>query len=204
MELLKLILLFLNGTLVEVADLESIEDVATEINDQSKGEFGVIATATAEGLLKLFSSSGANIKIVMTAISSFVTSMTDADNIATTVAATTTHRGQISLKSADDNVIKLTDGSTDNSGLAKLGLNGQSAMEEPGSGGVTVTSLSAATAALDNIDKAIETVSGFRASFGAVENRIDAKINNLTTLQTNTKAAQSRIEDADLQQRLQI
>ena len=48
-------------------------------------------------------------------------------------------------------------------------------MEEPGSGGVTVTSLSAATAALDNIDKAIETVSGFRASFGAVENRIDAK-----------------------------
>ena len=70
-------------------------------------------------------------------------------------------------------------------------------MEEPGSGGVTVTSLSAATAALDNIDKAIETVSGFRASFGAVENRIDAKINNLTTLQTNTKAAQSRIEDAD-------
>ena len=91
----------------------------------------------------------------------------------------------------------MTDGSTTNAGLAKLGLNGQSAMEEPGSGGVTVTSLSAATAALDNIDKAIETVSGFRASFGAVENRIDAKINNLTTLQTNTKAAQSRIEDAD-------
>ena len=48
-----------------------------------------------------------------------------------------------------------------------------------------------------NIDEAIETVSGFRASFGAVENRIDAKINNLTTLKTNTQAAQSRIEDAD-------
>ena len=37
----------------------------------------------------------------------------------------------------------------------------------------------------------------FRSSFGAVENRIDAKINNLTTLKVNTQAAQSRIEDAD-------
>ena len=37
----------------------------------------------------------------------------------------------------------------------------------------------------------------FRSSFGAVENRIDASINNLTTLKINTEAAQSRIEDAD-------
>ena len=133
----------------------------------------------------------------MTAVSSFVTSMQDADNIATTVAKTTVHYGQITLHSADGNVIKLTDGSTSNAGLTKLGLNGQSAMEEPGSGGVNVSSLSGATSALANIDDAIETVSSFRASFGAVENRIDAKINNLTTLKTNTQAAQSRIEDAD-------
>ena len=46
-------------------------------------------------------------------------------------------------------------------------------------------------------DSAIEKLSGFRASFGAVENRIGAKINNLTTLKINTKASQSRIEDAD-------
>ena len=50
---------------------------------------------------------------------------------------------------------------------------------------------------MENIDEAIEKLSGFRASFGAVENRIDAKINNLTTLQVNMQAAQSRIEDAD-------
>ena len=47
------------------------------------------------------------------------------------------------------------------------------------------------------IDNAINKVSEFRSSFGAVENRIDAKINNLTTLKVNTQAAQSRIEDAD-------
>ena len=50
---------------------------------------------------------------------------------------------------------------------------------------------------MSSIDKAIETVSGHRSSFGASENRLDAIINNLTTLKVNTQAAQSRIEDAD-------
>ena len=60
-----------------------------------------------------------------------------------------------------------------------------------------VSTLANATASLAQIDAAIVKVSDFRSSFGAVENRIDAKINNLTTLKTNTQAAQSRIEDAD-------
>ena len=94
-------------------------------------------------------------------------------------------------------VIKLTDNTVANTGLAKLGLEGQSEEISATSGGVNVKSVSGATSALGAIDEAIETVSGFRASFGAVENRIDAKINNLTTLKVNTQAAQSRIEDAD-------
>ena len=51
-------------------------------------------------------------------------------------------------------------------------------MGTAGSGGVNVSTLNGATSALANIDAAIDKVSGFRASFGAVENRIDAKINN--------------------------
>ena len=189
----------LNGLLVQVADLNSVEDMATEINDQSKGEWGVVASATAEGLLRLYDSSGGNITITMTAVTTFVTAATDSDNIATTVAGATTHRGQINLTSVDGGSIKLTDLSTDGhgDGLAKLGLSNQSAMVESGTGGVNVTTLSGATAALTNIDAAISKLSGFRASFGAVENRIDAKINNMTTLKVNTQAAQSRIEDAD-------
>ena len=76
-------------------------------------------------------------------------------------------------------------------------IEAQSEMGTAGSGGVNVSTLNGATSALANIDAAIDKVSGFRASFGAVENRIDAKINNLTTLKINTKASQSRIEDAD-------
>ena len=133
-------------------------------------------------------------------VAGFVTAVTDGDNIVTTAATSPnllTISGNITLTSEDGGVIKLTDGTVANTGLAKLGLEGQSEMESAGSGGVNVSSMSGAVAALDSIDTAIEKLSGFRASFGAVENRIDAKINNLTTLKVNTQAAQSRIEDAD-------
>ena len=184
-----------NGTAIAVNALNSVSDVAAAINT---ADVGVVATASTEGLLKLFDSAGGNITIDMVASSGYVAAMTDGDNVINaTIDKTMVGRGQIVLTSDDGGVIKLTDNTVANTGLAKLGLEGQSEEEAAGTGGVNVSTLAGATAALDNIDAAIETLSGFRASFGAVENRIDAKINNLTTLKVNTQAAQSRIEDAD-------
>jgi flagellin len=105
--------------------------------------------------------------------------------------------GNIELTAKDGGHIQLADGTLTNTGLAKLGFEATSEMVTAGSGGVNVSTLAGATSSLANIDAAIDKLSGFRASFGAVENRIDAKINNLTTLKVNTQAAQSRIEDAD-------
>ena len=62
---------------------------------------------------------------------------------------------------------------------------------------LSVETLANANKSLDLIDKAIVTVSSFRSSFGAIENRLDAAINNLSTLKVNTQASQSRIQDAD-------
>ena len=81
--------------------------------------------------------------------------------------------------------------------LQKLGVQNQSQAFEVTGTKLAVDSLSNATASLAVIDKAIEQVSSFRSSFGAVENRIDASISNLTTLKVNTEAAVSRISDAD-------
>ena len=183
-----------NGTAIAVAPLNSVSDVAAAINT---ADIGVVATASTEGLLKLFDSGGQNITIDLLAPTAYVSAASDADNTALTVAANITARGNIELTATDGGFIKLTDGDLNNAGLAKLGLEGQSAMGTAGTGGVNVSTLIGATAALANIDIAIDKLSGFRASFGAVENRIDAKINNLTTLKVNTQAAQSRIEDAD-------
>ena len=184
----------LNGTSVNVKADSSVADVASAINTAN---LNLEATAREDGFLRIVDTSGGNIKLQMSAVTTFVTSFSDGDNVSTTVAATLTQRGSIVLTSEDGGVIKLTDNTVANSGLAKLGLEGQSEEAVAGSGGVNVSTIGGATSALANIDEAIETVSGFRASFGAVENRIDAKINNLTTLKTNTQAAQSRIEDAD-------
>ena len=183
-----------NGTAIAVVGLNSVSDVAAAINT---ADVGVVASASSKGLLKLFDAGGETISIDMVASTTYISAFTDGDNIATTVANNTLARGQIVLTSEDGGFIKLTDNTVANSGLAKLGLEGQSEEEVSGSGGVNVSTLNGATSALSNIDAAMDKLSGFRASFGAVENRIDAKIDNMTTLKVNTQSAQSQIEDAD-------
>ena len=82
-------------------------------------------------------------------------------------------------------------------GLDTLGLQAQAEKVDTETTGLDVGSVANATAALSAIDTAIETVSTFRAGFGAVENRLDSAISNLTTYKTNLEASQGRITDAD-------
>jgi flagellin len=55
-----------------------------------------------------------------------------------------------------------------------------------------------AQAALTALDAAIETVSTERAGLGAVQNRLEHKINNLNTNVENLTASESRIRDTDM------
>ena len=96
----------------------------------------------------------------------------------------------------DHTTLNTADGTTDVI-MQKMGIQAQSQAIEVAGTGVDVNSISGANQSLALIDDAIDKLSLFRSSFGAVENRIDASINNLTTLKVNTQAAQSRIEDAD-------
>lgn len=52
--------------------------------------------------------------------------------------------------------------------------------------------------ALSNIDTSINQVSGQRARLGAIQNRLEHKINNLNTTSENLTAAESRIRDVDM------
>ena len=51
---------------------------------------------------------------------------------------------------------------------------------------------------ISKIDKAIETVSNQRADLGAVQNRLEHTINNLTATNENLSDANSRIRDVDM------
>jgi len=62
---------------------------------------------------------------------------------------------------------------------------------------INITSQEGATAALGSIDEALKSISINRAELGAVQNRLEATINNLTSTNTNIMASRSRIQDAD-------
>lgn len=62
---------------------------------------------------------------------------------------------------------------------------------------LSVSSTANATAAVDKIDTAINTVNTQRANLGAISNRLDSTISNLTNISTNLEAGRSSIQDAD-------
>ena len=62
---------------------------------------------------------------------------------------------------------------------------------------VDITSITSADNVVSNIDMAIGSIASMRANLGAVSNRFDHIIDNLTNVVANTEAAKSRVEDAD-------
>jgi flagellin len=54
------------------------------------------------------------------------------------------------------------------------------------------------SADLSEIDAAIDNISAQRAQFGAVQNRLDHTLNNLSIYQENLQASESRIRDVDM------
>jgi len=63
--------------------------------------------------------------------------------------------------------------------------------------GLNVATAAGAQAAINAIDTAITTVNSQRATLGAVSNRLDSTVNNLTNISSNLQAGRGRIEDAD-------
>lgn len=61
-----------------------------------------------------------------------------------------------------------------------------------------LTTQAGASAALQTLDTALNTVSSERAKLGAVQNRLEHTINNLGTTSENLSASESRIRDVDM------
>jgi flagellin-like hook-associated protein FlgL len=62
---------------------------------------------------------------------------------------------------------------------------------------VNLASQENANSALDFIDRAVSKVSAIRASFGAVQNRLESKVQNTKTIIGNLSSSESRIRDTD-------
>lgn len=71
-----------------------------------------------------------------------------------------------------------------------------------GISGLGITTQALADAAISSIDAAINLVSTERAKLGALQNRLEHTINNLSVASENLTAAESRIRDLDMAQEM--
>ena len=67
---------------------------------------------------------------------------------------------------------------------------------------VDISTLEDAQTAIDKIRTVINTVSSTRGDLGAIQNRLEHTINNLSVTTENMTAAESRIRDTDMAQEM--
>lgn len=89
------------------------------------------------------------------------------------------------------------DGSADMGDL-KANLNISARADGLNTENLSLANQDDANYAIDQIDKAINKVSMVRASFGSIQNRLEHKIENLTTTNENLTEAESTIRDTDM------
>lgn len=105
-------------------------------------------------------------------------------------STTATYVGSIRLSSASS----VTVGGT----AARIGFTaaayslGNSALNS-----TSVTSVSNANTTIGRVDAALTAVNSLRSNFGAIQNRFESTIANLTAVSENLTASRSRIQDAD-------
>ena len=83
-------------------------------------------------------------------------------------------------------------------GSLKANMNCSSREDGLGTKELSLLSQEDANAAIDKIDNAINKVSMVRGTFGAVQNRLEHKIDNLNVTTENLTSAESRIRDTNM------
>ena len=121
------------------------------------------------------------------------------------IVDTTEYNGKKLFDGADATFGNLTfqigqDGNADQqitvSGVDQTGLNTYNTTLTA-TGVVDVSTAAAASGAIADLDADIDAVSSDRATFGAVQNRFESVVVNLTSYSENLSGARSRIQDAD-------
>ncbi len=192
-----------NGTDVTI-DVTSSETVLSSFNDVS-GTTGVRASIDDNGQLALSSNSTITLDLagaaaddslaVANALGITFSDSVGSDNL---LDPTVVNSG-IKLDSVSGQTIQVE--TTDN-GAAATGLrsvNSDLSSVETGTAisSISISTVSGAQAAIGSIDTALETINDTRSQLGAVSNRLDFTVSNLSNVSENTSAARSRVVDAD-------
>jgi len=174
--------------------------LAAAINNQS-GQTGISATIE-NNVLKMTSERGDDIVIAdVTGLTATVTSYSydgataNGAGVAVAPGATDSIRatGVVKLNSSSAFTVTSSATTTDSATTAFA-----SALEQVAQ--IDISTTIGAQKALNVIDSAVSFVDSGRASLGAVQNRLESTIANLSNVSENVSAARSRIQDADFAQ----
>jgi len=183
----------INGVTVDLSGATKLSDVVTAINTAAPGS--VVASADSQGNLILSATDGSDIKVQDAGGSMFLTATSlEGEAGSGSLAAGLTVGGRITLASSTGASIRVEGSSAT---LTKAGLALQGGSSDLLGGAMSITTVAGARGALAQIDKALDKVSSARGALGAVQNRLETRVNVLTSSSTNITEAQSRIEDAD-------
>ena len=168
--------------------------VAAAINAISSQTGVTAGFDTTDGKVFLTAADGRNITVTTTA-----NAIAAATGLDSGGAATDTTRSVISLRSASENGITISDigGASDTASGLTVGLTEATETAGAGVSSLDLTTANGAQDALTTLDAAINTITDSRAAMGAYQNRLTASIANLETTSMNLSASRSRILDTD-------
>ncbi|GGY72398.1 hypothetical protein GCM10011613_16710 [Cellvibrio zantedeschiae] len=189
----------INNVNIELAGSLSttLSGVADQINAQ-QATTGVFASINENGQLQLNSSAAFSVKAGTSngAKTLSILGLAGSDKDPTN---TETVNPRIELTSTKGTPISID---TNANGKLATGFIDQNISASGGGFGASIASVSIDTqvnaqAAITVIDNALNTINDTRANLGAINNRLDFTVSNLSSISEKTTAARSRIVDAD-------
>ncbi|WP_233078046.1 flagellin [Rheinheimera soli] len=201
----------INSAADDAAGLQISNRLSSQINGLnqaiSNANDGISLAQTAEGAMDEITNSLQRIRVLAVQSQNGINSSADRVALQKEVSALKTEISRIATTTQFGG-IKLLDGNFSAKFLvgANAGQNISVNLSRTGGGfgasglninTLSISSVGGASAALASIDSAIKTIDSTRADLGALQNRFQSTIRNLSNIVENVSSARSRIRDTD-------
>ncbi|TCT19777.1 flagellin [Thiobaca trueperi] len=180
---------------IDAVNAKTAETGVRAVDTGINGSDGTSGSAMGGGV-QLIADDGRNIAVAVENGSEVGFATADIATDTGDTAEPTVFVGEYTLKS--DKEIDIGRGTNANLSFSGLSVGTYGGGEDGMSlASIDISTVEGANKAIKAIDNALEKVNDVRADLGAVNNRLDFTINNLSSISQNASASRSRIEDAD-------
>ncbi|MBU0912318.1 MAG: flagellin FliC [Gammaproteobacteria bacterium] len=200
----------INSAADDAAGLQISNRLSSQINGLnqaiSNANDGISLAQTAEGAMEEITNSLQRIRTLAVQSQNGINSSGDRTALQKEVSALkteinrirdTTQFGGVNLLDGKFSANFLVGANAGQNILVKMSRGGGYGTSGLGIKSLTVQTVGGASAAIASIDSAIKAIDSQRADLGAIQNRFQSTIRNLSNIVENVSAARSRIKDTD-------